>query len=426
MGTIELLTTIKPRRLRMDTGYLKFVLNGMGAMCDFVDNPERQYLLAATMSRLMNCDSLLDLSVTFEINKDSLYASTDAVPAARWLRKVRRDGRDRLLMLLRRWQQGDPSYKTRHAVTLCADDFTRTARGDLGGWAGLFYSGAEGGVVPGINMEALVAVHGDGKEVIILDLRIVPPPHDGPGRPPMSRNKWLRNALEALNTFLTRRNVTLKGCPLSVDAAYASHENIEKAKSLGMEVVSKLAVNRRVQGKVWGPVMLHAPAEIFAGLAILLNPDKCKPLREEPGVEYLRKTVYVPRWGREVLMVAFIHDETDLMLYFSTNPNMKAITLRNIVRFRWQLERIFWILKQDIGIGDIHHHRENRVESRIYLHFALAQVLRDAAQFFLCSPKDVLRHIRRSPELVLHELGFPSAFVTTRPQGSVPVLPEAA
>lgn len=410
----------------MNTGYLKFVLNGMGAMCDFVDNPERQYLLAATMSRLMNCDSLLDLSVTFEINKDSLYSSADAVPAARWLRKIRRYGRDRLLMLLRRFQRGDPSYKTRHAVTLCADDFTRTARGELGGWAGLFYSGAEGGVVTGINMEALVAVIGDGKEVIILDVRIVPPPHDGPGRPPMSRNKWLRNALETLNAFLALRHVSLEGCPLSVDAAYASCENIEKAESLGMEVISKLPVNRRVQGKVWGPITLSAPAEIFAGLAIFLNPDKCKPLRDEPNVEYFRKRVYVPRWGREILMVAFIHDETDLLLYFSTNPDMKAITLRNIVRYRWQLERIFWILKQDIGIKDIHHHRENRVENRIYLHFALAQVLRDAAQFFVCSPKDVLRHIRRSPELVLHELGFPSAFATTQLSGSVLVHPEAA
>ncbi len=108
-------------------------------------------------------------------------------------------------------------------------------------------------------------------------------------------------------------------------------------------------------------------------------------------------------------MVTFIHD-TDLLTYFTTKTSMKTITLRNLIRYRWQLERIFWILKQDVGIGDIHHKIDTRCEARIYLHLLLAQVARDAAAHFKCSPKDIVRGIRRAPGLVLYKLGFQTAF----------------
>ncbi|MDP2816145.1 MAG: hypothetical protein Q8O19_05650, partial [Rectinemataceae bacterium] len=340
----------------MEKEYLKFVLDGMAPMFDAVtDLKDHKFLMAATMCRFLNCDSLLDLSEVYHINRKSLYKSVDAISPGRWMSRLRKAGRKRIINHLKKWHAGDPSWRTRHAITLCADDFTRNARGELGHWMGLFYSGAEKGVVPGINLEVLAAAIGDGAEVIILDVRIVPPKPDGGGRLPATRNAWLRKALADLNSFVRKNGTNFEGCSLSVDAAYVSPENVTLAKSIGIDMVGKLSIKRNVEGKVWGKVIFCAPCDIFAGVSIYMNPERCHPMRGEPDVEYHRKVVSAPSLKREIVLVAFIHEE-DLLLYFSTNTQMKTITLRNTIRYRWQLERIFWILKQDIGIGDIHHH----------------------------------------------------------------------
>lgn len=407
----------------MDTGYLDYVLNGMGEMFDGVtDLSDRSYLLAASLCRYMNCDSLRDLSETYGISRMRLYSSVDTITPQRWLRRIIFRGRKRLLKRLRRWHAGDPSYRSRHPITFAADDFTRAARGALGDWVGLFYSGAKKGVTTGINIEALVAVIGDGDEVILLDIRIVPPASDHAGRPPLNHNEWLRRALRDLNSWLVAQRENMRGCTLSVDAAYVSPDNVALIKDLGMTMVAKMSARRRVQGTIWGKVT--APANIFAGISLLLDCRRIRELRDED-TGFIRNTVWVESLKASVLMVTFFND-SQALTYFSTNLGMKTITLRNLIRYRWQLERIFWILKQDIGIGDIHHHRGNRVEARIYLHFILAQVTRDAAVVFDCSPKDIMRNIRRSPDLILHKLGFPSAFASCHSSNPVPHVPLAA
>lgn len=408
----------------MTTEYLKFVVEGMSSMFDAIADPsEWRLIMAGTMTRLLNCDSLHNLANTHGINKDSLYQALDAIAPPRWLRRLVKRGRQKLAEHLRRWHAGDPSFKSRHFITFCADDFTRSARGDLGGWSGLFYSGAMKRVILGINVEALCAVVGDGLEVIILDVRITPPKPPGSGRHPLSLNEWLRGSLRRLEAFLKTRGTSLKGCPLSVDAAYVSPENVDLVEDLGMHMVSKLSANRKVTGDVGGSIT--ARVGYFAGLAIFAEHHRCRVLPGEDGVEYQRNTVRVPSLKRDVLMVTFLH-ETDFLVYFTTKLGMKTVTLKNILRFRWQLERIFWILKQDIGIGDIHNKKENRVETRIYLHLMLAQITRDAAGVFGCSPKDLIRGIRASPNLVLQELGFQSAFAETNPPSPVPPVPLAA
>ncbi len=408
----------------MNQGYLDFVINGMEKMFDGVtDFGDRPYLLAASLSRFMNCDSLLDLSETFGINKSRLYKSADSITPCRWLRRIIFRGRKRLLQLLKRWHMGDPSYKSRHPITFAADDFTRSARGALGNWVGLFYSGAKKGVTTGINIEALVAVIGDGDEVILLDIRIVPPPAEQAGRPPLNHNEWLRRALRNLHSWVLTNGSHFRGCPLSVDAAYISPANVALVKDLGMILVGKMSARRKVSGKIWGTVI--APVNIFAGISLILDCHRIGELRGEEEVGFIRNKVWVESLHASVLMVTFFNDE-DALTYFSTNLGMKTITLRNIIRYRWQLERIFWILKQDIGIGDIHHHKENRVEARIYLHFILAQILRDASAVFGCSPKTVMRGIRRFPHFILHKLGFHSAFASSHSPESVLTVPLAA
>ncbi len=397
----------------METEYLNFLVKEMDSMFDGIPDPyDWRLLMAGTMTRLLNCDSLLDLATTHGINQNDLYQALDTITPPRWLRRLVKRGRLKLAAHLRKWHAGDPSYKSRHFITLCADDCTRSARGDLGGWTGIFYSGAMKKVVLGINVEALCAVIGDGLDVIILDVRIFPPIPKGSGRHPLNLNQWLRGSLRNLSTFLKTKGTNLEGCPLSVDSAYVSPENISQIEDLGMHMVSKLSANRIVKGDVGGPITSKVAS--FAGLAIFVEHHRCRDLRGEVGVEFQRNTVHVPSLKRDALMVTFLY-ERDFLVYFTTKLNMKTITLRNILRYRWQLERIFWILKQDIGIGDIHNHKENRVETRIYLHIILAQVIREASVVFKCSPKDIVRKIRSRPDKVMYELGFQSAFASENP-----------
>lgn len=402
----------------MEPGYLHFVLKGMAPVLEMVHDPlDRRLVLVGSMTRFLNCDSLLDLSQTYGINKDALYASYDAINPPRWLRRLVRRGRERLVTHLLKWHAGDASYKSRHPITLCADDFTRMTRGALGGWAGLFYSGAAKKVIPGINIEVLAAVIGDGKEVIILAVRIVPPPPEGRGRLPLNHNQWLRRSLRELEAFLKTRRTGLAGCPLVVDAAYVSPDNVTLVHEMGMHMVGRLAANRVVRGRVDEPI--EAKVGFFAGLAAFVHTPPFRELRGEEDVFFQRHAVFVPSLKVDVLMVTFIHDR-DLLTFFSTKTCMKTVTLRNIIRYRWQLERIFWILKQDIGVGDIHHKIDTRCEARFYLHFLLAQVTRDAAAHFKCSPKDIVRGIRRAPGLALHEMGFQSAFACHSNWSSAP------
>ncbi|MFZ2959040.1 MAG: transposase [Candidatus Ozemobacteraceae bacterium] len=393
-------------------------------MLEMIEDPSvKRLTLAATMTRFLNCDSLLDLAQTHDIDQGLLYKSLDAVTSTRWLHRLMKRGRQRLVAHLRQWHAGDAPFKSRHFITLCADDCTRSVRGCLGNWSGFFYSGAEKGVVKGLNIEVLCAVIGDGLEVIILDVRLVPPDPVAGGRRSLNQNQWLRRGLLQLCTFVNGQGTNLAGCALCVDAAYVSPDNVALTKELQIHMVSKLAANRKVTGDADGSFTGLVPA--FAGLALFVNPRKGRVLRGEKGVEFQRNTVYVSSLESKVLMVTFIH-EKDFLVYFTTNLGMKTITLRNILRYRWQLERIFWILKQDIGIGDIHNHKENRVETRVYLHVILAQAARDVAGVFKCSPKDILRDIRKSPDRILRALGFPSAFADELLVCSVPPAPLAA
>ena len=157
----------------MPTEYIDFLLKEMAPVIEVVTDPKEQQLHMVTMlTRFLHCDSLLDLAQTYQINKDALYASLDAVSPPRWLRRLMKRGRQRLLGHLQKWHAGDPSFKSRHFITLCADDFTRSARGCLGEWTGIFYSGAAKRPVIGINIEALCAVIGDGLELTLI---LMPP-----------------------------------------------------------------------------------------------------------------------------------------------------------------------------------------------------------------------------------------------------------
>lgn len=397
--------------------YLNFLIQAMRKML-FVktDQAKMNLLFLITFCRLLNCNSILDIAQTFELDKDQLYQSVDIVASGTWLRRIRRQGRERLLAALRRWWSRDASYRSRHAITICVDDFTRMAYGNLGGWAGLFYSGAEGGVVPGINVEALVAVIGDGEEVIILDIRVVPS-NLGLGRNPMTKNDWFCQRLKLLNKWIKNKKSSFEGCFLSVDAGYVSEETVKLSGDLGLQMVSKLAENRVVFGEISKECEseFEAPAWFFSRLGLCLNPEKIHLLPGSNEVEYFRQVVWSEHLG-QILMITFI-DGDKHVTYFSTNPGMKAITLANTLRRRWQLERIFWILRQDLGVGDIHHQTRERVEARILLLVILAQATRDCSIKFKCSPKDIVRTIRRVNFIIPITLGIPCAFVREFPWG---------
>jgi len=81
------------------------------------DPSDRQLTVAGTRSRFLGCASLLDLSETYDINKGSLYKAFDAISPPRWLRRLMKRGRQRLVRHLLKWHAADPSFKSRHAIT---------------------------------------------------------------------------------------------------------------------------------------------------------------------------------------------------------------------------------------------------------------------------------------------------------------------
>ena len=81
----------------METGHLKSVIQGMEPMFDAIHDPfDRKFIMGAAMTRCLNCNSLLDLSETYGINKDAMYKALDVITPSRWLRRIVTSGRKKL------------------------------------------------------------------------------------------------------------------------------------------------------------------------------------------------------------------------------------------------------------------------------------------------------------------------------------------
>ena len=367
--------------------------------------PAKRNLLLIMIAPFLSTQSLLDLSETCGIGKNLVYEVLDERNPFTWLQNLQREGQARLAEHLQRLKGADSSIRSRECVTICADDFTRSVRGKLGGLAHGCYSGAEGRPVYGIPVRGLVAVIGEGEEHIILDVHVVPSAKEGPGRPRYSHAEWLQTSLDRLEKVLGRNGLSMKGCYLSVDSAYATGLLAEHAVGNGLKLVSEVKASLKV--RLWNLIWLSAKV-YFLGLEFL-NLRFFKALTGDPEVEYLRHLVEIRVYGKVLVVLCRMGGET--RRFFSTDPSMKAITLRRVVKRRWQLEQVFWNLKQLLGIPTIHNQKRNRVLVRIYLTFLLSQAVKDCVRGLNVTVRQFHRTLRRNPWPLVNEISSWSASV---------------
>lgn len=356
----------------------------------------------------LSCQSVQELISTFGLPRDSTYRVPDLIRWEAVRRAIQRQGFRRLRDHLRKLKTASAATRSREAVTLVTDDSTRETRGYLGGITGNFYNGAVGKVTSGINLQGLMAVIGDGKEVILLDARIVLPLKVGGGRARLKRTTWFAHRIRDLEMRLRREGLTLRRVIASVDSAYATRVVKEALDHVKMPMVSQVHSGRKLSGVLYGRFRTRGWAGLFLALWYWLREDHLKPLSGAPGVEYLRGVFISKALGKIVVMARKTGGERKF--YFSTDPSMKAITIHRAVVRRWRMERVFWSLKLEIGWKNIRDHAGPKVMARIFLGLVVYQALIDTARGAKVSTGEIYRTLRRNRHLIASGIIDGSAF----------------
>ena len=359
---------------------------------------EKRLLLLIILSPIMSARSLNDLAETCMVGKNSFYSVLDSRSPSAWLSGLRREGIDRLAIHLWRLKEADSSVRSRECVTLCADDSTRTVCGDFGGLAHPCYSGAEKRAVKGLRTRALIAVIGEGSRHIILDVHVVPPKLSGPGRPRYTEGEWLVASLKRVECELNRLGLTIRGRYLSVDSAYAPGYVLSYANENGLKLVSEVKGNLKT---IWQNI-LWLPAHLYFFVVETLNQKKFKTLTGESEIQYYRHKARIKIYGDVLSVLMRIGGETKC--YFTNDEKMKSLTLRRVARRRWQLEQVFWNLKQLLGLPTIHHQNKSRVLVRIYLCFVFAQAIKDCSGNLNIKMRKLHKILERNPQELIEQI----------------------
>ena len=359
---------------------------------------DRRLLLLILLSPMMSARSLNDLAETCLIGKNSLYTVLDSRQPASWLSGIRREGISRLSSHIHHLTSADSSVKSRECITLCADDSTRTVCGDFGGLAHPCYSGAEKRAVKGLRTRALIAVIGEGCRQIILDVHVVPPKLSGPGRPRYTEGEWLVSSLKRVEFELNQFGLSIRGCYLSVDSAYAASYVLSYAEEKGLKLVSEVKGSLKA---IWQNI-LWLPAHLYFFVVETLYQKKFKTLSGESEIQYYRHKTRIRVYGEVMVVLMRMGGETKR--FFTNDDNMKSITVRRVARRRWQLEQVFWNLKQLLGLTGVHNHNKNRVLVRIYLCFILAQAIKDCSGNLNITMRKLHKIIERNPRVIIEQI----------------------
>lgn len=381
--------------------YSKYLLQAIQNVirCRIRSN-KRRLIILIMLSPMLSARSLKDLAETCFVGKNSLYEVLDLRRPETWLASIRREGMYRLFSHLLRLKCADSSVRSRKCITLCADDSTRSVRGNFGGIAHCCYSGAEKRTVKGIRTRALIAVIGEGKKQIVLDVHVVPPKSSGPGRPRYTEGQWLISALQRIEAQLNTRELSLRGCYLSVDSAYAPGYVLRYANELGLKFVSEVKASLKTH---WHNI-LWFPAGLYFFLIEMLFQKKFRLLTGESEIEYYRHRAKIRVYGDVLVVLMRIGGETKRL--FTNDKNMKSITIRRVAKRRWQLEQVFWNLKQLLGITRIHNQNKNRALVRIYLCFVMAQAIKDCSQKLKVTMRKLHKILERNPKLLIEQINY--------------------
>lgn len=410
----------------MDNIYLNELIDAIGSFfkMDFQNSKSRWNLLSI-LSGPLGYDSIFDLAKTECLPKDQFYRSIEIINHHSLLTSIRRIGRLRLSQHLKRMKEMSEATRSRERVIFCADDFNSRRRGSLDDLTYFWWNGSQKRVTLGLSLQVLAAVIGDGKETIILDVRLVLPPHDGPGVQPAKKTEWLKSSLRSLDIHLGCQSLNFEDCVLSVDSAYVSPCVLDEVKNISLPMVSTLSMTRKIIGPIFeDKITLEAPAKIWLNFWGFLNSHRMRGMWNEPGITYLRQTVDVPSIGTVLLIYADRGNEDAIM--FSTKLTMKAQTVVQTARRRWQLERVFWNLQQNLGVGSIRHTDRKKTLSRLWEAFVIHIAFQTVARHHRLSMGELCVLLHRHRKVVISQILAGKSLSEVNLAESVRLLPLAA
>jgi hypothetical protein len=144
-----------------------------------------------------------------------------ALPKRSWLKRLRRLGLEVLVPLWRHVQDKSPATHSRWQWTWVADDSVFQKYGQQLGLVGLWWSGQEKRVRPGIDGVLLVVVIGDGKLVVPVDFAIRRPDPKGPGGHCRDKLCWVQTMLDERLAALERRGLNLPSPVVVADSWFS-------------------------------------------------------------------------------------------------------------------------------------------------------------------------------------------------------------
>ncbi|MFZ2959115.1 MAG: transposase [Candidatus Ozemobacteraceae bacterium] len=388
-----------------------------------IKEPSVRYILLCLMCRFLSCRSIWEIALHYGVPKDPLYQSVNKLKSLTQLMAIRQPGLQELAQHLRKLSKASAATISRQRVLLFVDDATEKTRGVLGSSASLIWSGADKKVVSGVNTQALVAVIGDTSVVTVLDARICLPKHTGEGAQPMLKNEWFTQSLERLETKLNQWGLSLNGCHVSVDRAYASEGVLKLLKTLHLPLISQVAGGWNLEGEVLPGLTLVGKATPILKTWFQLNQANSSPWVENRGSN-MRTVMKAKSLGPILVVARKIGEEVKFLL--STDLTMKAVTVHRDSRRRWKLERVFWDWKQRVGMGDVHQHTPEVCMTRWYQQIILVQALRVAAKESHVPLPKFIWVLRWQPNVIVDEILSGSVFSLATPSETVTVEREAA
>jgi len=130
-----------------------------------------------------------------------------AWPKRSWWQRLRRLGLEVLVPLWRHIQDKSPATHSRWQWSWVVDDAVCKKYGQQLGLVGMWGSGQEKRVRPGIDGVLLVVVIGDGKLVVPVDFAIRRPDPKGPGSPCRDKLEWVQVMRDERLAALERRGL---------------------------------------------------------------------------------------------------------------------------------------------------------------------------------------------------------------------------
>ncbi len=329
-----------------------------------------QYLLMP----LLDVNSVRELVVSKK-KRNRLYEILRANSEA-FSQLLRHVGYDCFFAEVEDFQQGNPSYQSRHRPHVIGDD-TKQAKATARCMEYLtrLFCPSNGRSLPCYNLVVLIATFGDTKYEIPLDIRLWLPKHHPEY---VSKPQMMKAMIVALQAEAERRGISFDGVYFSCDAAFQRSNALMKAVAdTGLTIIAKVSGNLNF--------FVHGQIQKAKDIRDNIPWSKMKQ-NNKLGWQYRYKRIMAvhPVLGKVLLIVSVFYDEKHdkyrRILLITTDLDMRAPSAIWAYKLRWRVEIFFKSMKQQLRLGVFQLRKLQSVRSHFQLrglgYLLLSQVRR--------------------------------------------------